>query len=322
MPMPINPVTVRGPDRYLTNFSLELAQSNEVFKAANILPTVSVQRQTDIYRIYNADSLRKLKMKPLASGTPTAAGDIDFTEGTYHTKTYGLHVDYDAETKANAASDLQLGQMATEYLTTQAMMHQERMWYDAMFAPGKWDTDKVGGTDFTPFSDAASDPIGTIKSAITQQQILSGGIRPNTLIITRPVMDALELHPDMLDRINRGQTSGPAIANEQAIAAIFGLSRLVALEAVMSDEDTGENRFYGGNHMLLMYLNPTAGLRSITAAIKLEWSRLGQFMTTGMTVRTFDLDPVIEGTSRYELKYNADFKIVAPSLGTFFQDVL
>lgn len=314
--------SVRGPDRYLTNFSLELAQSNTVFKAANILPNVPVQRQTDIFRIYNADSLRKLKMKPLASGTPTAAGDLDFTEGTYHTKTYGLHVDYDAETKANAESDLQLGRMATEYLTTQALMHQERQWYDKMFVEGVWGTNKVGGTDFAKFDDAASDPIGTIKSAITQQQILSGGIRPNTLVLTRQVMDKLEEHPDIIDRINRGQTSGPAIATEQNIAALFGLSRIVVLEAVMADEETGENRFYGGNHMLLMYLNGNAGLRSVTAAVRFEWARLGQFMTTGQVIRVFDLDPVIEGTTRWEIKTNFDFQIVAPVLGTFFKDVI
>ncbi len=39
MPKQINATTVRGPDRYLTNFSLELAQSNAVFKAAGILPS-------------------------------------------------------------------------------------------------------------------------------------------------------------------------------------------------------------------------------------------------------------------------------------------
>ncbi len=318
----INPATVRGPDRYLTNFSLELAQSNEVFKAANILPSVPVQRQTDIFRIYNADSLRKLKMKPLASGTPTAAGDIDFSEGTYHTKTYGLHVDYDAETKANAASDLQLGQMATEYLTTQSLMHQERQWFDKMFVAGQWATDKVGGTDFTKFSDAASDPIGVVKSAITQQQILAGGIRPNVLVLTRKVMDTLEEHPDIIDRINRGQTTGPAMASEQTVAALFGLQRIVVLEAVMADEVTGENQFIGGDHMLLMYLNGNAGLRSVTAACRFEWARLGQFMTTGQTIRVFDLDPVIEGTTRYEIKTNFDFQIVAPVLGTFFQDAI
>jgi hypothetical protein len=322
MPKNINPVTVRGPDRYLTNFSLELSQSNGVFKAANILPSVPVQRQTDIYRIYNADSLRKLKMKPLASGTPTAAGDIDFSEGTYYTKTYGLHVDYDAETKANTESDLQLGQMATEYLTTQSMMHQERQWFDKMFTAGKWATDKVGGTDFNKFTDATSDPIGVVKSAVTQQQILAGGIRPNVLVLTRKVMDTLEEHPDIIDRLNRGQTSGPAMASEQALAALFGLQRVVVLEAVMADEATGDNEFVGGNHMLLMYLNGNAGLRSITAAVRFEWTRLGQFMTTGQVIRVFDLDPVIEGTTRYEIKSNYDFRIVAPVLGTFFQDAV
>lgn len=324
--MPINTTTARGLSQYLTNFSVELAQSDAVFRAASILPTVGVRKQSDMFRVYNANNLREVAMRPLADGTQTAAGDVDWSEGFYYTRVWGLHVDYGPQTKANADDDLQLGRMAVDYLTSQYMLLQEKEWYDKLFREGVWSTNLQGGTDFGYFDDAGTDVISTIRSRITRQQILSGGIRPNTLVMTRLVAEALMEHPDIIDRINRGQSTGPAVADEATLAAILGLQRVVILEAVTGelDSETGEttNVMLGGDNMLLMYLDPRATTRSRTAAARFDWTGLSNYMTVGQTVRTIELDPVIEGTTRYEIKAAFDFQVVAPDLGTFFQNVL
>lgn len=324
--MPINTTTARGLSQYLTNFSLEIAQSDAMFRASSILPTVPVRKQSDMFRVYNSNNLRDVAMKPLADGTQTAAGDLDWSEGFYYTRVWGLHIDYGPQTKANADDDLQLGQMATNYLTSQYMLLQEKEWYEKMFKDGVWSTNLTGGTDFGYFDDAGSDVIRDVRSQITRQQILSGGIRPNTLVMTRLVAEELMNHPDIIDRINRGQSTGPAVADESTLATVFGLSRVVILEAVTGqlDSDTGEteNVMMGGDNMLLMYLDPNAGTRSRTAAARFDWTGLSNFMTVGQQVRTIELDPVIEGTTRYEIKAAFDFQVVAPDLGTFFSNVL
>lgn len=324
--MPLNTVNdVKRFDKYLTNFSVELRQSDEVFRAHRIMPTVPVRQRSDFFRIYDQGAFLKPKMKPLADGAQTAAIDYDFTEGQYAIKTWGLHKDTGPQAYANADDDLNLDRRTTSVLTRQGLMHNEVQWHDAFFGTGKWTTDRQGvassptGTQFLQFNDASSDPIGVMKSAITQQQILSGGFRPNTLVMPREVFDVVTEHPDIIDKLNRGQTTGPALANEQDLAAIFGVREVVILDAVV--DQTGSNEILGGKGMLLMYLDRNAGLEAPTAGVMFEWTRLSDFMTVGNAIYRYD-HPLAEGTTRLEIKQSFDFRITAPDLGTFFADVI
>lgn len=324
--MPLNTASeVKRFNKYLTNFSQELMQDESVFKAHRIMPTVPVQNQADFYRIYDQGAFLKPQMKPLADGTQTAAMDYDYSEGTYAIKVWGLHKDTGPMAYANADADLNLNRRTVSALTRQGLLHQELQWHEAFFGTGKWSTEKTGTADgsgsdeFVQFNDDSADPIGVIKSAITQQQILSGGFRPNQLIMTRVVFDTLTEHPDIIDKINRGQTTGPAIANEQALAAVFGLDEVVVLDAVV--DTTGNNEIVGGKGMLLMYNDGSAGLESVTAGVRFEWTRLSQFITIGNAIYEYD-HPLAEGTKRHEIKQAFDYRITAPDLGTYFADAI
>lgn len=324
--MPLNTVTeVRGFNKYLTNFSVEMSQSEDVFKAHRIMPTVPVQQQANFYRIYDQGAFLRPQMKPLADGTQTAAMDYDTSDGQYAIKVWGVHKDTGPMAYANADSDLNLDRRTTSALTRQGLLNQEVQWHQAFFGTGKWSTDLQGvdadpaAGEFLQFSDDASDPIGTIKSAITQQQILSGGFRPNTLVMPRQVFDVVTEHPDVIDKINRGQSSGPAVANESALAAVFGLNSVVVLDAVV--DTTGSNEIMGGKGMLLMYLDSDAGLEAPTAGVRFEWTRLAQEITLGNVIYRYSL-PLVEGGSRLEIKQAFDYRIVAPDLGTYMEDVI
>ena len=324
--MPLNtPTQVKAFNKYLTNFSVDMAQSEAVFKAHRIMPTVPVQFQSDFYRIYDQGAFLKPQMKPLADGTQTAAMEYDYSDGQYAIKVWGLHKDTGPMAYANADSDLNLDRRTTAALTRQGLLNQELQWHEAFFGLGKWSTDlqgveaTPGAGEFLQFSDDASDPIGVIKSAITQQQILSGGFRPNTLVMPRQVFDVITEHPDIIDKINRGQTTGPAIANEAALASVFGLSQVVVLDAVV--DRTGDNEIVGGKSMLLMYLDGDAGLEGVTAGVRFEWTRLANEITLGNVVYRYDL-PLVEGDTRLEVKQAFDYRIVAPDRGTFMADVI
>ena len=312
-------------DKYLTNFSVELMQSEAVFKAHRILPNVPVRQRSDFFRIYDQGAFLKPQMKPLADGSQTAAMDYSFSEGTYAINTWGLHKDTGPMAYANADDDLNLDRRTVAALTRQGLLHQEVEWFNTFFGTGKWSTDLTGvaaspsAGEFLQFNDASSDPIGTVKSAITQQQILSGGFRPNVLVMPREVFDVITEHPDIVDKLNRGQTTGAAIANEEALARIFGLEEVVVLDAVVNQ--TGSNEILGGKGMLLMYRDNGAGLEAPTAAVRFEWTRLSEFMTVGNAIFRYE-HPLAEGTVRHEIKQAFDYKITAPDLGTFFDAVI
>ena len=66
------------------------------------------------------------------------------------------------------------------------------------------------------------------------------GFRPNVLGIGRPVFDILLDHPDIVGRIDRGQTpNGPARASRQDLAALFELEAIEVMDAIYNDAAGG-----------------------------------------------------------------------------------
>jgi hypothetical protein len=137
--------------------------------------------------------------------------------------------------------------------------------------------------------------------------------------MSRVVFDTLVEHPDMVDRINRGQTTGPAIANEQTLAAIFGLDRIVVLEALV--EESGAKAMLGGKGILLAHIDGNAGIEGVTSMARFEWVGLNQQMTIGQSILRYEV-PLVDGGTRLEIKQAFDYRIVAPDLGVFLADAI
>lgn len=316
---------LRAPDQYLTNFSLKVAQDQTQFKAANMLPRINVEQQSGIYRIYDSENLRKPQARPVASGTQTTAGSFDYQRGNYYAELRGLHLDLDPILRANA-TDIDLERDATRHLTTQMMLERENRFYSTFMTAGEWGRDMTGvaatpGTDeFVYFDDASSDPVGVIQDAMLRQQIASGGFLPNTAFMSRRVYNTLLRHPDVLDRIVYSSSNSPAVANDQALAAIFGLRQIVVLETVVTGAD-GESQFLGDNQILVAYLDGSAGPQSVTAMAMFNWVGLGRYLQLGNSVTRMD-HPLLQGTIRLESLWADHMAIVAPSLGTLMSGVL
>lgn len=309
---------LRKPDQYLTHFSVQVAQGLNAFRTIEALPTVNVNDQAGIYRVFDSDTLREIKVGPVASGTQTTAGDFSYSKGHYYCSLRGLHVDLTPEQKLNA-SDIDLGRDATNYLVTQKTLEQETRFVKSFMTAGVWDSDRVGKTDFVQFDDAASDPIATINDQILRVQITSG-IRPNTLWTDRKTFNKIIQHPAVIDRINRGQTTGPAVANETTVAMIFGLEKVIVIDAVVR-EDGNTNKLISENKILLAYVNNTAGTQSATAMARINWVGINRYMTTGNAIYRMQV-PMVDGTERLEIKYADQLVVTAPALGVLLTDVL
>lgn len=310
------------PNQYLSNFSVRQARDNTQFRAAASIPSINVQNQSGIYRVFDSEALQKVRVRPVASGTQTAAGEFGYGEGTYHAQIYGLHVDLDPISYHNAAqSGIQLERDSTDYLTTQMLIERELRFYQTFMSAGVWGEDMAGGTDFVQFDDAASDPITIIQNAALRAQLRSGGFMPNTLFVGRRVFNALLNHPDVIDRLRyTGTAASPAIANEQTLAALFGLSNIVVFDTIVGDE-SGDPTALGDNTMLLVYVNGSAGPNSVTAMARFNWVGPNNYWSLGGSIIRMD-HPLLDGTVRLEIKYSDSMQVVAPTLGVFFSDVL
>ena len=130
-------------------------------------------------------------------------------------------------------------------MTLKGLIKRERLWVDSFFKGGVWTFDIDGGaatsTSFSPtvpanndlqhWSDSASTPIEDIR-LIKRYVLESTGFMPNTLVLGRPVFDALLDHSDIVGRLDRGQTTGPVVVMRDNLAALFELEQVLVMDAI------------------------------------------------------------------------------------------
>lgn len=312
-------------NRPLTNVSVAFMQETEGFVADRAFPVVPVDKQSDRYFLYLRGEFNRHEMRKRAPGTESAGGTykIDNTP-TYYAENYSFHRDIPDDVRNNADDPLNLDRDATEYLTLKALINREVSWAAKYFVTGVWAQEYAGvagapgASQFQQWNQAASTPIENVRFMRTATK-LKGGLRPNKMAIGRYVWDALMDHPDIIGRVDRGQTSGPAKANLDALAALFELDEILVLDAIQNtalEGATESNAFIGGKHALLFYAAPRPGIMTPTAGYTFAWR--GAPGASGLGTRISKIRAPLIRSDRVEIDDNFDQKLVSADLGFMF----
>ena len=167
------------------------------------------------------------------------------------------------------------------------LIRHEKEFMDTAWKTGVWASDITGvaatptGSQVIHWSDyTGSDPIGDIKRKSTAMQLSTAGYRPNVLAVGREVWETLSDHPDVLDRLKYGQTSGaPAMATRDAFARLVEVDEVISLEAVLNEaiETTDAahpetNAFMAGKDALLLHRPANAGRNIPSAGYTFAWT--------------------------------------------------
>lgn len=306
----------------LTNISIAFLQNASHFVADRAFPNIPVSKQSDRYFVYDRGEFNRDEMKERALSAESAGGTykIDNTP-TYFAKTWAFHRDIDDQLRGNADNPINLDREATEFLTHKALIRRERNWVTSYFTTGLW------ATDFAPTTkwDAANSvPVSEIRTA-RRTVLQSTGFAPNKAVVTRKVFDVLVDHPEIVNRINQGQTpGGPAIVTRQNLAALFELDEILVLDAIYNtavEGATASHSFVAGPEgMLLIYSAPSPGLMTPSAGYTFSWTGYLGASPNGMRVKKFRVDTV--NSDRVEIEQAFDQKLISADLGYFFSDVL
>lgn len=312
-------------DRPLSNVSIALRQSMDGFVADKAFPNVPVARQSDKYYVIPQGAFAADQMKRRAPGTRAPAVNYTVSTDSYMADVWDLAHDIPDEVRANADDQVQLDQNGTQLLTFQAMIRKERLWAGEFFTTSVWTGDQSGVDSASPGSNqfgrwdrADSNPIETIRASADAMQARSG-YRPNKLILGRQVYSKLLDHPDIVGRIDRGQTSGAAMVLRQNLAALFEVDEILVMEAIYNSAAEGQTAslsFIGGKSALLLYVPPAAGLMVASAGYTFSWTGLVGGGNMAQVIRRFRLDP--EHTDRLEIQMAFDQKKTSADLGVFF----
>lgn len=303
----------------LTNISIAYLQDANNFVATRVFPNIPVTKQSDRYYTYDRGEFNRDEMRKRAPGTESAGGDynIDNTP-TYFADVYAFHRDVPDQIRANADAVLNLDREATEYVTHKALIKREKIWADRYFKSGVWTTDKA-----VNWAGTSDDPIVQIREG-RRTVLQSTGFEPNTLVLGKAVYDTLADHPDIIERVNAGQTPGnPAMGTMMAMMMLFELERIFVMRAIENtavEGATASHSFIGGSHALLCYSAPSPGIMTPSAGYTFSWTGFLGAGSEGNRIKRFRREA--KEADRVEIQMAFDQKLVAADLGYFFPDAI
>lgn len=322
-------VHINGP---LTNISIAYMQGTDQYIADKVFPVVPVDHQSDAFYIFDLAEFTRDEARPRAPGTESAGGEFKISTDTFYCKVIAFHKDLAWQTVANADAQLNLERAATEYVTQKMLIAKEAQFIASFMVTGVWGKDVAGvasgsyvlGTNIIKWSDYTnSNPITDISYYMTYVAQRTG-FRPNKLVMSRDVYDTLKNHPDILDRINGGATTGqPAIVVRQMIAALFEVKEVLVMDAILNSAKEGQTasyNFFAAGLMLLVYAADSPSLMAPSGGYTFSWDRYVQGNEQGVAVKQFEMEELesdrIEGTIAF------DQKVTGAPLGVFFSAVI
>lgn len=332
-------------DQVLTSISIATIQEAGAFISFRACPQVSVDKATDLYRVYPKGSFLRSEAKKIRPNTPAPHKNYELSTDTYNCEVRKIAHPVNDQIRANADSDINLDRDATLLVTRDLMIERETDWMQKFFtsgvpgstwtfhvegnatatAPGTFDPTDVTNTNNKKlfWNDAASTPIEDIRQG-RLNVMLRTGFKPNKMVVSAEVFNVLIDHPDIVGRLDRGQTPvGPAMASREALAALFELDEVLVTEGISNSAAEGlpDNiGFIAGKNALLYYTPNTASQLLPSAMYGFLWS--GLFMSDGMGVNIKNFreegieSDIIEGRSAY------DQKVISEDLGYMFNDII
>jgi hypothetical protein len=320
-------------DAALTNISVAFLQNANNFVAGRVFPNVPVTKQSDRYFIFDRGDFNRDQAEVRAPGTESAGGgyNLDNTP-TYFANVFAVHKDVPDQVRANADPAVDVERAAAEWVMHQMLIRKEKSWVNSFFTAGVWSNEDTGvasnpsAGQVVKWSDTtSSDPIGNIRAA--KSAILeSTGFEPNTLVLGQLVMDALIDHPDIVDRVKYSGGVGngnPARVNEQTLAQLFGIERIMVSKAIQNTAAEGAanaHSFISGSNALLTFAAPAPSLMTPTGGYTFSWAGfMGQSNAFGIGTKRFYID-TLEST-RVEAQMAFDHKLVSADMGYFFGDI-
>lgn len=327
-------------NRPLTNISVAFMQSHDNFVAAKAFPEIPVAKKSDAYFTYDRGEFNRDEMQERSPGTESAGGSYQISNDTYFARVRAFHKDIPEQVRANADNPISLDREATEYVTLKGLINREVNWVSNYFTSGDpgdtWTFDVDGAAArsaaFDPTSaannnviywnDASSTPIEDVRLLKRYVQEYTG-FRPNVMTLGRPVFDALLDHPDIVGRVDRGQTTGTAQVNKAAIAALFELDEVLVMDSIKNTAKQGQtasHSFIGGKHALLSYRPKSPGILTPAAGYTFTWTGLVGGGNNGMRIKRW-WEQKIE-SDRVEIDMAYDQKLVSADLGAFFGSIV
>lgn len=312
--------------RPLSNISVAYQQDAADFIADRVFPQVPVAQQFNQYWKYSKGDFHRTEAKVRPPGTESAGSGWKLETDTYAAMVKAVHKDVDDQTRANADSVFNLDREATMFVTEQLLLRRDLDWIDKYFKTGVWTGGDVDGVasgvnagEFLQWDQGGSTPIEDITEAGIK--VHEGtGVRPNTLVISPYVYNALRNHSTILERIKYTERG---IVTADLLASLFDVNRVLVANGVQNTALEGAAAamsFIAPKHALLVYAAPSPGLMRVSGGYTFSWNGLMGSVGFGTRIRRFRMEELASDRIEGEMAY--DQKLVASDVGYFFENAV
>jgi hypothetical protein len=260
----------QGIDPILSNLSI--GYQNDQYIADAVLPTITVKNQTGKHWIYDRGRFRNTNSKR-GQGAPSNEITLNLTTGLpYFAEDHALKQFVADEDVDNAMDSSAPFTDATENVTERLFIAREIEAASILTSTAvlTQNTTLSGTSQFSDYSN--SDPfaaietgMATVHAAIYQQ--------PNTLIMGKQVWDKLKHHPDFLERVKYTQKG---VISTDLLASLIGVDRIIigaAGKNTTAEGQTDSMSYIWGKDVILAYINPRIGQKSITLGLTYRWKQ-------------------------------------------------
>lgn len=314
-------------DRPLTNISVAYQQDETAFVSTRnaVVPS---DKKSNLYFIYTQNDFQRDEAKPRGPAEESAGSGYNVSNTSFNCQVYALHKDVDEQVRMNTDDPLDGKRDAIKFITRKLLIRQERQFMTDVFVAGPVWTGSSTATDLTAlptWDDPTSTPIEDIQ--VQQAAILGGtGFLPTDLYLAFQTYQKLVRHPDVIDLIKYGASAGnPAIANEEALAKIFGVERVIvskAMYATNAENATAAYSLMASKTAMLLYCPPSPGLFTPSSFYTFMWT--GVSYGLGKTIGAYEIAMPWFGLTTVRLEAQIAFvnKIVGPTLGAFWSSAV
>lgn len=281
------------------------------FVGGRIFPAFSSGQQSATYYVFDAENW---------IGVPTnirRAPGTDFrrimpkvSDDSFNCRGYGIEQPVPDEDRAKYASHLAADLAAVRRLTDIIKVnHEVRVHALAT------NTAVVPNAEISVnWDNAASNPKVDVDAA-SEDIRKAIGTRPNTMVISRPVMNVLEQHSKIAEVF---KYTTPGLNNESKLASYFGIPNLLVAEQIVATNQEGQTVTAAdiwGDDVLLCHVQPGDDLMMLNFGRTFYWNQFGSVGDGGvpMMIESYRDDKVKSDIHR--ALHDTDEKLVGATAG-------
>lgn len=264
----------QNPNFPLTVFGQDYLARTDQFVAAKVLPVIPVTKDTGKFYKQGETLAHNDVAQHRGRLSESSGGGFGLSSANFTALEYAHHIDVPWQDLGNNETPFDLLATAAKASVNAVALRREIEFVSKFLAASQFTVaDRAGnasptGTQFKFWSDASSTPIIDIATQRTAVQKISG-VRPNVMVLTPEVRDALLNHPDIVAK-KLYAANPPDKVTLEMLAATLDLEKVFVVEAMKNTAAQGQTEsldFVASKSASLLYIDYSAQSRLSSTAL-------------------------------------------------------